>query len=173
MSTPAEIWRQAADKFTSVLAEVTDDQWDSATTCDEWTVRDLVDHIVHWQGLGGSILGAGTTPDDNWETIRPALSDALDDPANFEGTAEAMGGMPKHQVAGFVIGDLVIHTWDLARSIGANETLPSEAVDATMVGLSRVPPEMLRRGDMFGEPVEIADDASAQDQLLAFVGRTP
>lgn len=172
MSTPADIWRQAADKFSEVLAQV-GDQWDAATPCDDWTVRDLVDHTVHWQGQGGKIFGAGTTPETDWETIRPALSAALDDPSNFEGTAEEMGGMPKHQVAGFVIGDLVIHTWDLARSIGADETLPPEAVEATMLGLQRVPSETLRRSGMFGDPVEVGDDASAQTRLLAFVGRTP
>jgi uncharacterized protein (TIGR03086 family) len=136
-------------------------------------VRELVDHAVHWQGLGGGILGAGTTPGDDWDTIRPKLSEALDDPANLEGNAQAMNGMPKQQVAGFVIGDLVIHSWDLARSIDADDTLPADAVEATLIGLQRVPAEVLRASKMFGQPVEVAPDASAQDRLLGFVGRTP
>ena len=73
----------------------------------------------------------------------------------------------------FLIGDLLIHSWDLARSIGVDETLPADAVEATMLGLSRVPTEMLRGPDMFGEPTDVAEGASAQDQLLAFAGRTP
>jgi uncharacterized protein (TIGR03086 family) len=105
--------------------------------------------------------------------IRPKLSEALDDSGNLEGNAEAMGGMPKQQAAGFVIGDLLIHSWDLARSIGADDTLPADAVEATLIGLQRVPPETLRSSKMFGDPVEVADDASAQDRLLGFVGRTP
>jgi len=173
MSGPAEVWQQAADKFNAVLAEVGDDQWSTSTPCDEWTVRQLVDHIVYWQGMGGGILGAGTSGDDDWDKIEPALGTALRDPANLEGIAEQFNGMPKHQVAGFLIGDLVIHTWDLARSIGADEQLPEAAVDATMMGLERVPPEMLRSSNMFGPPVDVADDASAQDKLLAFVGRRP
>ncbi len=173
MNGPADVWRQAADKFDSVLEEVGDDQWEAATPCDGWTVRDLVDHVLHWQAQGGAVLGAGTSPGDDWATIRPALSAALDDPSNLEGTSEAMGGMPKHQVLGFVIGDLLIHSWDLARSVGADDSLPAEAVEATMLGLSRAPAEMLRSPTMFGEPTEVPDDASAQDRLLAFVGRTP
>lgn len=173
MSGPAEIWQQAADKFNEVLDQVGDDQWSAATPCEEWTVRELVDHILHWQGMGGGILGAGTSPGDDWKTIEPAVGAALRDPANLEGNAEQFNGMPKHQVAGFVIGDLLIHTWDLARAIGADEQLPEAPVEATMLGLERVPPEMMRGSNMFGAPIDVADDASPQDKLLAFTGRQP
>jgi uncharacterized protein (TIGR03086 family) len=173
MSGPAEIWQQAADKFSEVLDQVGDDQWSAPTPCDQWTVRELVDHVLHWQGMGGGILGAGTSAGDDWETIQPALAAALRDPANLEGNAEQFNGMPKHQVAGFVIGDLVIHTWDLARAIGADEQLPADAVDSVIVGLERVPAEMLRGDNMFGPPVDVGDDASPQDKLLAFAGRHP
>lgn len=173
MTGPAEIWQHAADKFDEVLAQVGDDQWSAPTPCEDWTVRELVDHIVHWQGMGGGILGAGTSAGDDWQKIKPALATALRDPANLEGTAEQFNGMPKHQVAGFVIGDLLIHTWDLARAIGADEKLPQDAVEATMLGLERVPAEMMRGSNMFGPPLEVGDDASAQDKLLAFAGRRP
>jgi uncharacterized protein (TIGR03086 family) len=173
MSGPADIWRQAADKWTEVYAQVGDDDWGKPTTCDEWTVRDLVDHTLHWQAMGGGLLGAGTAPGAEWETIRPAVSDALDDPSNLEGIAPEFNNMPKHQVLGFVIGDLLIHSWDLARSIGADDTLPAEAVESTLLGLGRVPEQMLRSGNMFGAPVEVADDASPQEKLIAFAGRRP
>ena len=42
-----------------------------------------------------------------------------------------------------------------------------------MLGLSRLPAEMMRGGDMFGQPVDVADDASEQDKLIAFAGRQP
>jgi hypothetical protein len=41
------------------------------------------------------------------------------------------------------------------------------------MGLQRLPEEMLRSDRMFGPAVEVADDASAQDRLIAFVGRKP
>ena len=168
-----DIWRQAAAKWSEVSAQVTEEDWDKRTTCDEWTVRELVGHAMHWQGMGGGILGAGTESGDDWATIEPKLSAAFDDPRNLEGTAEKMGGMPKQQVAGLLIGDLVLHAWDLARSIGVDDTLPPDAVEATLRGLQRVPPEMLRSSNMFGEQVEVADDASPQDRLLAYSGRRP
>ena len=85
---------------------------------------------------------------------------------------------PSRSSPRFLIGDLLIHSWDLARSIGADETLPPAAVDATMAGLHHVPPELLRGTNplgqpMMGPPVEVADDASVQDRMLAFTGRRP
>lgn len=171
MSQMGDIWRQAADKWSEVSAQITDDHWDQPTTCPEWTVRDLVDHAMQWQGNGGGMLGAGTSPGDDWDAIKPKLSEALDDPSNLEGNAEGFGGMPKQQVAGFVIGDLLIHSWDLARSIGADESLPEGAVQATLMGLQRAPDEMLRSATMFAPALEVADDASPQERLLAFAGR--
>ncbi len=173
MSELGDVWRQAAAKWSEVSAQITDDDWERSTPCADWTVRDLVDHTMQWQSTGGAIVGAGTSPGDDWATIEPKLSVALDDPSNLEGVAEQMGGMPKQQAAGFVIGDLLIHSWDLARSLGADETLPDGAVQATLMGLQRVPAEMLRSGTMFAPPIEVPDDASAQDRLLGFVGRTP
>ena len=95
MSGPGDIWNLAAQKWNDTIAHVGDDDWDTATTCDGWTVRDLVDHAMHWQGLGGGALGAGTTPGQDWAEVQPAMAAALQDPANFEGTVEQFGGMPR------------------------------------------------------------------------------
>ena len=173
MTEQAAIWGQTAEKWTEVVAQVGDDDWAKPTTCEEFNVRQLVDHVMHWQAMGGGILGAGTEPGDPWDEVRPALAAALDDPANLEGTAEAFGGMPKQQILGLLITDLLVHSWDLARSIGADETLPPAAVDAAMMGLTRMPEEMLRGGTMFGPAVEVPETASAQDKLIAFAGRQP
>lgn len=172
MSGPGDIWNQAAAKWSELADQISDADWDKPTTCADWTVRDLVDHAMHWQGAGGGVLGAGTEPGDDWSVVRPAMAAAFEDPSNLEGEAEAFG-MPKQGVAGLVIGDLLVHSWDLARSIGGDETLPAEAVEATYMGLQRLPEEMLRGETMFGAAVEVADDASMQDKLLAFVGRQP
>ena len=77
------------------------------------------------------------------------------------------------QVLGLLVTDLLVHSWDLARSIGADETLPPEAVEAALMGLQRMPEQMLRGDAMFAPAVEVADDASPQDRLIAFAGRQP
>jgi uncharacterized protein (TIGR03086 family) len=173
MTEQATVWRLTADKWTEVADAIGEDDWAKPTTCDEFTVRELVDHAMHWQAMGGGILGAGTAPGDAWTDVRPALSAALEDPSNLEGAAEAFGGMPKQQVLGLLITDLLVHSWDLARSLGVDDTLPPTAVEAALIGLQRMPEEQLRSGGMFAPAVEVADDATAQDRLIAFTGRQP
>jgi len=169
------VWVQAADKFGSALAAVGDDQWEVPSPCEGWTVRDLVDHAVGAQRQLGGLFGASVNEDVDWSTVRSAMEAAIADPANLEGNAppEVFGGMAKHQLFGIAVGDLVLHAWDLARATGTDETLPSDAVEAVHMGLQRMPPEMLRSQRMFGPEIAVADDASAQDKLLAFVGRQP
>ena len=175
MESPAAIWQQAADCFEAKVAEVGDDQWDAATGCGDWTVRDLVDHTVFWQANLGQVLGTGSSAEDGWESIKSAVAGALEDPLALEGTIEGgpMNGMPKHQAMGLATTDVLLHAWDLARAIGADDELPAAAVEAAHLGLTRMPEQMLRQPNLFGPIVEVPEDASAQDKLIGFSGRQP
>mgnify|MGYP001546756499 FL=1 len=175
MSGPAEIWELAAGNFETTLAEVGDDQWDAPTGCGDWTVRDLVDHTLVWQCNLAATVGAAATPDDGWASLRSAISGALQDPSVHDGELEdgPMAGMPKHMAMGFATADVLLHGWDLARAIGADDTLPPAAVEAVHMGMSQAPDEMIRNPQVFGPVVEVPADASAQDQLLGFSGRRP
>ena len=84
-----------------------------------------------------------------------------------------MTGMPKHMAMGLATADVLVHGWDLARAIGADDTLPEAAVDAVHIGLAQAPPDMIRNPQVFGPIVEVPADASAQDKLIGFVGRQP
>lgn len=173
-----DIWAPVADKWTEVQARVADTDLDTGTPCSGWTVRDLIEHTLQWQATGGAMLGAATRAGDDWETIRQAYASHLLDPSNLEGTVDEFAGIPRQELAAFLIGDLLIHSWDLARSIGADEVLPPVAVDATMAGLQHVPTELLRGRNPLGQPmmgpaIEVPADASIQDRMLAFTGRHP
>jgi len=178
MSGPVDIWRQAAAKWSEVYGQVADSQWDRPTPCEEWTVRQLVDHTLSWQAQGGRLLGADTAPGDTWDRIRAAFDALLSDSSQLTGSVPEFGGIPKQELAGFLIGDLLIHSWDLARSVGADEALPPDAVEATTIGLHHVPPELLRGTNPLGQKmmaaaVEVPAGASPQDRMLAFTGRRP
>jgi hypothetical protein len=112
MSGPIDIWRQAADKWTAVYSCVGDDQWDGRTPCAEWNVRELVDHTLNWQATGGALLGASIAAGADWEAIRESYATHLSDPSNLEGTVAEFAGIPKQELAAFLIGDLLIHSWD-------------------------------------------------------------
>lgn len=175
MNGPAQIWQISADSFEATLAQVGDDQWEAPTGCGDWTVRDLVDHTLFWQSNLAATVGASATPEDGWEHIKAAIATALQDPSVLEGDLEAgpMKGMPRHMALGFATADVLLHGWDLARAIGADDTLPAEAVEAVHLGMSRAPEAIVRSPQVFGAAVEVPDDASPQDKLLGFAGRQP
>jgi uncharacterized protein (TIGR03086 family) len=164
---------QAAETFDRHWQAI-GDQWDARTPCSEWNVHDLVAHAVGSQVSMAGFLGADLPADADWPAARAAMEAIIADPSKLEGVAESgpFAGMPKHQVIGVACGDLLVHAWDLATAIGADTTLPTEAVQATLMGLQRLPAEMLRSPGMFGPPLETDDDADPQAKLLAFAGRT-
>jgi uncharacterized protein (TIGR03086 family) len=175
MQGPAEIWQLSADSFEAKLAQVSDDQWDAPTGCGDWTVRELVDHALFWQCNLAGVVGAQASPEDGWDSIKAAISGALEDPTALDGTLESgpMTGMPKHQAMGLATADVLVHGWDLARAIGVDDTLPEAAVEAVQMGLAQAPPQMVRNPQVFGPAIEVPADASAQDKLIGFVGRQP
>ncbi len=172
---PVDIWQLAAENFDRHYHAITDEQWDAATPCDEWTVRALVDHAVGVQALMGGALGGTAGEGADWDTVRASMAAALEQPDALEGniTHPAMGEMPKHQVLGIAGSDLLLHSWDLARAVGGDESLPAAAVEAVSMGLQRMPAEFMRAEGRFGAEVDVGADASAQDRLLAFSGRRP
>jgi uncharacterized protein (TIGR03086 family) len=68
--------------------------------------------------------------------------------------------------------ELAVHTWDLARAIGHSPHLDPEVAERGLAFMSSaLTPEV--RGESFGPPVPVADDAPVYDRLAAFAGRTP
>jgi len=68
--------------------------------------------------------------------------------------------------------DILIHTWDLARSVGASDRLD---IELCSVALDAAPATTVvaDRSGLFAPPVPIRSDASIQDRLLALRGRDP
>ncbi len=170
-----EIWNSSADAFTERYNAVTEEQWSATTPCDGWTVKDLVDHAVGVQcQFAGNLVGADIAEGADWPTARQAIEAALGNEGALEGMTEMgpMGTVPKTVPFGIAASDLLVHTWDLARAIGADETLPAGPVAATYAGLQRFPEEAMRGETMFGPAVECAEDADEQTKMLSFAGRT-
>ena len=72
----------------------------------------------------------------------------------------------------FFLGDVLIHTWDLARATGLDETLDADEVHRMFEGIEPYD-EMLRSSGQYGPRVEVPDDADEQTKLIAFMGRQP
>lgn len=72
----------------------------------------------------------------------------------------------------FCTGDVLVHTWDLARAAGPDESLDPDEVHRMLVGLEPMD-EALRASGHYGPRVPVPDDADEQTRLIAFTGRQP
>jgi uncharacterized protein (TIGR03086 family) len=172
------MWRQVADGFSDRLKLVRSEDWSSSTCCEGWDVTKLVDHAIGAQRMVPKALGATGDIDvtgddlvDVWNSVRGAADKALSAPGALDEVVKLpFGEMPAKDGFGFPLGDLLVHSWDLARAIGADDRLLPEACAVVYAKLKPID-ALIRSPDFFGPKLEPAAGADPQDTLLAFVGR--
>ncbi|MFD8022376.1 TIGR03086 family metal-binding protein [Streptomyces lavendulae] len=169
------------------VREVADAQWDAPTPCTEWSVRDLVNHVTGEQrwipplltegrtvaevgdGLAGDLLGAD--PVAAWDRAAAAALAAFAAPGALERTVALSYGPTRGSAyCSELTTDCVVHTWDLARAIGADDRLPDGLVE---FAIKEVMPyvDSLAASGMFAAPLDVPAGADAQTRLLAMTGR--
>jgi hypothetical protein len=72
----------------------------------------------------------------------------------------------------FQIGDILMHTWDVARAAGLDERLDPDEVHRIFVTMGPFD-EIMRTSGFFGAKVAVPDDADEQARVIAFSGRDP
>ena len=108
--------------------------------------RDIVRHMVEWmpalclEGPGLEVPKVPSVDDDPvgaWVGISDALQAALDDPevATREFDMRAGRVSVEYAIDTFCVGDIVMHTWDLARATGLDETLDPDEVHSMYEGM--------------------------------------
>jgi uncharacterized protein (TIGR03086 family) len=183
MTTVADRYRNVAATFTERIGEVPHDAWERPAPCEGWVARDVVRHLVEWvpgffATYAGIDLGQPPSVDDDpraaWTALDDALQRALDDPEVAARTFEMRGATHRvdDAIGMFVLGDVVVHTWDLARATGLDETLDPDEVHAMLEGMLPLD-DVLRQSGQYGPKVQVPDDADEQTRLLAFTGRRP
>jgi uncharacterized protein (TIGR03086 family) len=178
--TAAARYGAVANGFTARLTAITPDQWSRPTPCTEWTVRELVAHVIGTQLRVLATLGEAdpveVDPDGDlpaqWAAARDAIMDAVTDPERAATMAGGMFGQQSFEslVGGLLCSDTLVHTWDLARAIGADEQLDADAV-AHCAGMLAPMDDAIRRPGGFGGKVEAMAGADAQTAFLNFCGR--
>lgn len=184
MSETADRYRRVAGRFTERAREVAPEAWGNSAPCEGWVARDIVRHMVEWMpsflvSAGGPALPPGPSPDDDpvgaWTTMSDGIQALLDEPAaaRLELHHPYAGSHALDEAIGtFFMGDVVIHTWDLARAAHLDETLDPHEVHTMLVGLEPMD-EILRSSGQYGPRVEVPADADEQTRLIAFTGRQP
>ena len=176
------------DEFARRLRLVGPDDWQRPTPCSEWDVRALVTHIVGANiRYRLSLHGAPTEQLEATRTVDHLGDDAL---ASFVATADgvvasfhedgaleriahhATGDRTGRELLSMRILDVAIHGWDLARAIGADETLPDDVVAFLLDCTADLDLGPQQRA-FAPVDADVARSASRQDQLLHRLGRHP
>lgn len=165
-----------------VIAGVRADQYGNATPCEEWTVGDLLEHVIGVVAGTGS-AAAGEPPSElfqlsndpaaQFKQSAAAALAAWRAPGALERVVDAGAGpMPGHVLAGITLLDAATHSWDLATATGQPATLPEDVAEAALeASLATITPDV--RPGRFAPEISVPEDAGTTERLVAFLGRDP
>ncbi|MEU0535892.1 TIGR03086 family metal-binding protein [Amycolatopsis tolypomycina] len=181
----ASLLRPAAAEFLRIAGAVPD--LTAPTPCDGYDVRGLLNHLVYW---GPWLIAAGQRAEppspgggeaafvtDDWradlEKQTETLVSVFGTPSVWTGTTSlGSAAMPSAVVGAMVLGEFVLHGWDLARASGQAFHCAPEA--ATAVYESAVAMgDQARAMGVYGPEVAVAADASPLERALGASGRDP
>ena len=145
------------------------------TPCAQFTVGELVDHLLG--ALSTLAAMAGSTDDfpavgsiENRASVLTArVLDALRAPdVDADGARRESSGI----AATVLPVELLLHGWDLATATGADLDVDDDLV-AYVHGLAEQIIPGGRANGSFADEIQAAPDASAADRLAAYAGRSP
>jgi len=179
MTDTITIFRERADRFSAILAGV-NGRWDVASPCENWTVGEVVHHVVETerdflvrQGL--NLDDAGTTdPRQNWELHRQQVTDLLGQDGLAERHYDGYFGPTTigETVANFYGWDLAIHGWDVAAATGQQGAITPAEAEQLLEGAEGWGEALYSEG-VCRPAVQVPADADVVDRLLAKLGRDP
>jgi uncharacterized protein (TIGR03086 family) len=167
----AQASRWTAEKVAGAL------DLDADTPCDDWQVRDLLNHMLDTQRY---FIGAAKGEDASPPGPTPPTLLSSDPKADFEqGRKDLMEAFGQDGVVektgpalGIAFSDQLLHGWDLAKASGQDATMPEGLAEAAYGCIHGAFTDEQRTG-VFKPEVPVGDDASAQAKLLAYTGRSP
>jgi uncharacterized protein (TIGR03086 family) len=170
--------REALDVAQHVIDEIDRSKFDRPTPCDEWNVRQLLEHMI-----GGNRRIAGNPPADGEDLIGDDLSAAYAaSAAGAAATFEAPGGLDRtfNLSFGEVPGELAVvaratdqlaHTWDLAKATGMSTELSPEMYTTALEVLQQRFAKFGRNAVTYNDEQQPPAGAGAADRFAAFAGR--
>ena len=171
---------------TKMVAGISETSGRTRTPCAQWNVRELVQHTVGvMANFAGGAANTGPVGD-------PSQFDLGSDPAatcgavaddcvtnwTARGELDSIVSLGENEFPGMVglninMLDAYVHGWDIGKATGQDVNLDADLCAALLGFSQQIIPESPREGDNFGAVVDTAANASAQDQLLAYLGRQP
>lgn len=149
---------------------------DQPTTCDGWSVRTLMNHMLETQRyFVGSARGdevslsreppdlLGPDPSADFDRARAETLRTFGSPGVIARTGPALG---------IAFSDQLLHGWDLAVSTRQDSTMP-EGLPEAAYGLIHGRFTDDQRQGVFKPEVAIGQNSTPQAKLLAYTGRNP
>jgi uncharacterized protein (TIGR03086 family) len=173
---------EALDVTGAVIAGIDDRQWDCPTLCTEWTVRDVVTHLIDGNRRSAALLGRPTAeerrPDApgglvaSYRDSATALANAYRQPdALTKVVTVPFGTVPGSVTLQLRLVEALVDGWDLARATGQQVRFPDGLAEAALsfsqAASAQIPPGRTP----FGPPQPVAAKAAAIDRLAGYLGR--
>jgi uncharacterized protein (TIGR03086 family) len=161
-------------------------KWKRRSPCDAWDARGVLEHVIGFHDVL-LLRPLGLKPDRprddpriRWELTYAALEQAFEPGRRlFERAVEIpeLQGNPATRLDARAMmpnltRDVLVHTWDLARAVGADDRLDPQWCEhfyAALPGDASV----LSVSGMFDAPVAVGHQTDPQSKLLARLGRNP
>jgi uncharacterized protein (TIGR03086 family) len=180
MNDTITTYTERAERFGDLLARA-DGRWDAPTPCTDWTVRDLVRHVIDTerQFLEQHRLPVPPdTPDADparaWRSHARAAVDALRADGVADRRYDGYFGPTTigDTMADFYGWDLAVHAWDLARATGQDDPITDQEADR-LSAIADGWGAALHSPGVCGPELPAPDDAGPVERLLARLGRDP
>ena len=169
---PAVLHR-GLDQLAGLLDDVPSGALADPTPCPQWSVQDLVDHIVAAPSrfarmARGEEVDWSATPSAGREPAAQFRSHAEDLlRAVADGTAQD-GSIP----VDWQCAELAVHTWDLATALGRSTGDLDAEVAERGLAFMRASLTDDNRGPAFGPEQPAPEGADAYQRIAAFAGRS-
>jgi uncharacterized protein (TIGR03086 family) len=181
----------SAERVLELVGQIRPEQWSNPTPCTEWNVRTLVGHmIVSRQGCCELLKGAsaanyvsmyekqteaaGSDPVTTLKSGVRSVRAAFAEPGALERTVHhPIGDIPGSRLLGMLIGDSVVHSWDLATAIGVDVGLDEQLVELVYAQYApRAQNGALYATGWIAAPTRpLPEGATPLEQLIHLMGR--
>jgi uncharacterized protein (TIGR03086 family) len=166
-----QILARGLDQLETLIRSVSQDDHGRPTPCSDWTVSDLVDHVVQTPWKFASMVRGEQV---DWAAPTPHADDPV---ATYQENAQtlrtAWAERPDAQPGvDWQCAEIAVHTWDLATALGrSTDTFDPEVAErGRAFMLASLNDD--NRSPAFGPEVQAPERADAYTRIAAFAGRS-
>ena len=184
MMNAVDLDRRAALATAEVLDATSPDQHAAPTPCTDWTVGDLLTHLiagnVKYVEIGRGKEWARGAPDvvldddpgGMYRRTLDAMLEAWEQPGVLDRDTALPTGRGRAELALYLhLGESLVHGWDLARATRQRPPWDDQVVDACLTQFKGWLPPQRPPSTPYSDATTLGDEAAPIDRLAAYLGR--